>query len=207
MRDPRKQAVVRGYNEIADRFLDWAGRIEDDPRTRFRGELFQRLPEGAHLLDLGCGAGVPDTAALAERFRVTGVDISWQQIRRARANVPRAFFRVADFTEMSSQPEIWDAVTAFYSFNHVPRELLGPLIARIHGWLRDGGYLLAALGCGDIADWTGDWLGTTMYFSSWDAETNRRLLRGAGFRLELDEVVSLHEPEGDAPFHWVLGQR
>jgi trans-aconitate methyltransferase len=58
--------------------------------------LLERLPSGADLLDLGCGAGLPTTARLAQRFTVTGVDISPRQIERARINVPDATFINAD---------------------------------------------------------------------------------------------------------------
>jgi cyclopropane fatty-acyl-phospholipid synthase-like methyltransferase len=40
------------------------------------------------VLELGCGAGVPDTQRLASHFRVTGIDISAEQVRRARTAVP-----------------------------------------------------------------------------------------------------------------------
>jgi hypothetical protein len=46
-----------------------------------------------------------------------------------------------------------------------------------------------------------------MFFSGFDADTNRRLLSEAGFELVLDEVVTMREPEGDATFLWVLAQR
>ena len=39
-------------------------------------ELVARLPKGARVLELGCGAGVPDTQRLAARFQLTGVDVS-----------------------------------------------------------------------------------------------------------------------------------
>ncbi|MDQ5820421.1 MAG: methyltransferase domain-containing protein [Actinomycetota bacterium] len=207
MSDPRTQTVARGYDEIADRFAAWATEIEDDPRARFRGELLARLPEGARVLELGCGGGGPDTQALAERFRVTGVDISTEQVARARANVPDAEFVQADMTELELPPGSFEAVAAFYSFNHVPRDLLPGLLDRIHGWLVPGGLFLTALGSNDTPGWTGEWLGTTMYFSGWPAETNRRLLGLAGFTLLLDEVVEMREPEGEATFHWVLGER
>jgi hypothetical protein len=46
-----------------------------------------------------------------------------------------------------------------------------------------------------------------MFFSSWDADANRHLLRDAGFDLVLDEVVTMQEPDGPSTFHWVLSQR
>lgn len=47
-----------------------------------------------------------------------------------------------------------------------------------------------------------------MFFSSYDADTNRRLLDSAGLVLVLDEVVSMYEPdEGDVAFLWVLAEK
>ena len=161
------------------------------------------------MLELGCGAGVPDTQLLASRFAVTGVDVSGEQIRRARANVPTADFVQSDFTQLELAPASFEAVAAFYSFNHVPRDVLGDLLVRIHSWLVPGGLFLAALGTGDTESWSGDWLGTTMFFSSFPPETNRRLLVEAGFELILDEIVTMIEPEpdGESTWQWVLARR
>ena len=206
MTDPRTQLVAATYDAIADRFAGWRDEIVGDPRRAWLEALVSRVPEGGRVLELGCGAGTPDTRLLAERFVVTGVDISAEQIARARGNVPDASFVHADFTEMTFEPASFDAVASFYAFNHVPRELLGDLFARIRAWLVPGGYLLAALGTGDTPGWTGEWLGTTTFFSSFTPTVNRELLAQAGFTLELDEVVTFREPEGEVTFHWVLGQ-
>lgn len=209
MTDPRTQLVGVGYDEIADRFLEWSDRIEGDQRARWRRELSQRLPEEARVLELGCGAGIRDTKLLAERFRVTGIDISGEQVDRARANVPSAEFVQSDFTRLELAANSFEAVAAFCSFNHVPRDVLADLFARIHSWLVPGGLFLTALGTSDTESWTGDWLGTTMFFSSFPPETNRRLLVKAGFELLLDEIATMIEPEpdGEEQWHWVLAQR
>jgi cyclopropane fatty-acyl-phospholipid synthase-like methyltransferase len=205
--DPRTKIVEGAYDEIADRFAAWAGEIEDDPRRRFREELAARLRDGARVLELGCGGGSGDTRALAERFRVLGVDISGEQIRRACENVPDAEFLQADMTALELSAASFDAVAAFYSFNHVPRDLLPKLFADVRTWLVPGGLFLTALGASDNPGWTGEWLGTTTYFSGYPPEENRRLLAEAGFHALLDEVVTMREPEGEATFHWVLAER
>jgi SAM-dependent methyltransferase len=205
--DPRIELVGRGYDEIDETFVDWRDRIVGDPRQRWADELASPLPDGARVLELGCGAGVPDTQLLAERFRVTGVDISRKQIERARANVPSASFLHADFTSLELDPGSFDAVAAFYSFNHVPRDLLSELFRRIHGWLVAGGLFLTALGVSDTEGWIGDFLGARTYFSSFPPETNRLLLGDADFELLLDEVITFLEPEGEASFQWVLARR
>jgi cyclopropane fatty-acyl-phospholipid synthase-like methyltransferase len=204
--DRRTRIVEQGYDVIADTFVQWRDRIVDDPRRAWADELASRLSDGARILELGCGAGVPDTLLLAERFRVTGVDISREQIARARANVPQATFIQADFTALDLEPGEFDAVAAFYSFNHVPRDLLAGLFERIHTWLVEGGFFLTALGTSDSPGWTGDFLGAPTFFSSFPPDTNRRLLGEAGFKVELDQIVTLVEPEGNASFQWILGR-
>ena len=208
MTDTRTQLVRTGYDAIADDYLAWTARIEDDPKVAYVEQLSALLDDGARVLELGCGAGEPCTRMLAERFDVTGVDISAEQLGRARARIPNARFVHADLTTLELDPESYDAVVAIYVLNHVPRELLPGLLDRVAASLVPGGLFLASFGAGDTPAWTGDWLGTTMFFSSWDAPTNRRLLLGAGFQLAHDELVTIHEPEPDGPatFQWVLGR-
>lgn len=207
MSDPRTHLVGAGYDAMIDTWETWKAQITSDPRAEWCGELLTRLPDGARVIELGCGGGTPETVLLAERFRLTGVDLSEAQLRRARERVPGAEFVREDFTEVEFEPGTIDAVAAFYSFNHVPRDLLAPLYRRIHAWLAPGGLFLTALGTGDSEGWVGEWLGVQMYFSSFPPETNSRMLADAGFELLRDEVVTITEPEGDGTFQWILARR
>jgi len=202
--DPRTQIVADGYDAIGETFAAWRERIVGDPRDEWADELVARLQDGARVLELGCGAGSPETKRLAQRFAVTGVDISPRQVERARAAVPGAEFVCADFTELELPAASFDAVASFYVFNHVPRELLAPVLASIHGWLVPGGWLLTAFGQSDNPGWTGEWLGAQTFFAGFPPDVNSRLVREAGFAIERDEVVTFEEPEGPASFQWVL---
>lgn len=206
MPDPRTQIVSAGYDAIGETFAAWRRRIVGDPRDEWAEALASRLEERARVLELGCGSGSPETRRLAQRFAVTGVDISPRQVERARAAIPEASFMVADLTELELPPASYEAVVSFYVFNHVPRDLLAPLLGRIRDWLVPGGWLLSAFGVSDLESWTGDWLGAPTFFSSFPAEVNSRLVREAGFTLERDEVVVFEEPEGQAKFQWVLAR-
>ena len=207
MTDPRTHLVGAGYDAMADTFEAWKEQIRDDPRAEWCSDLLERLPPGARVVELGCGAGTEETRRLAEHFRVTGVDLSSEQLRRARERVPAATYLEADLTELDLEDGTVDAVVAFYVLNHVPRELLGPTFERIHGWLVHGGIVVATLGASDNPGWTGDFLGAPSYFAGFPPETNRGLLQDAGFALIRDELVTIREPEGDATFHWVLARR
>jgi SAM-dependent methyltransferase len=93
-----KNTVRDGYNTIADRYL--AERTRDSEDIRLLDELMRRLPAGAAILDAGCGAGIPISEVLSERFQVTGVDFSEAQIELARKNVPNATFICEDMTRL-----------------------------------------------------------------------------------------------------------
>jgi cyclopropane fatty-acyl-phospholipid synthase-like methyltransferase len=204
--DPRTQIVSDGYDAMGETFAAWREGIVGDPRREWEDELVARLEDGARVLELGCGSGSPETRRLAQRFALTGVDISPQQVERAGAAIPEAEFIVADFTELELPAGSFDAVVAFYVFNHVPRELLAPLLRRIHVWLVPRGRLLTAFGVSDTEGWTGEWLGAQTFFSSFPPEVNSRLVREAGFTIERDGVITFDEPEGPVSFQWVLAQ-
>jgi SAM-dependent methyltransferase len=205
--DPRTQLVGAGYDAMIDTWEAWVAKIEDDPRSSWLVSLMELVGEGERVVELGCGGGTCETRDLAARYSLTGVDLSSAQLARARERVPAAEFIQADFTRIEFEPRSLGGVAAFYSFNHVPRELLAGLLMRVHTWLRPGGVLLTVLGVGDEDEWYGDFLGAPSFFSSFPAETNSRLVGDAGFELRRDEVVTIHEPEGPVEFQWVLAVR
>ena len=90
------------------------------------------------MVELGCGGGAAETRCWPSVSGSPGSIVSAEQLRRARERVPGAEFMHADFTAIDFDRGSVDAVAAFYSFNHVPRDLLAGLFGRIHGWLRAG---------------------------------------------------------------------
>jgi SAM-dependent methyltransferase len=140
-----KRIVAAGYDRIAEQYCAWASQVRQEERAKYTSLLLDQLPAGAAVLELGCGAGLPTTRQLAERFAVTGVDISARQIALARHHVPTATFLHADMTQLAFVPASFDAVVAFYSLMHVPRHEHPGLLRQIATWLRVGGVLLAAL--------------------------------------------------------------
>jgi SAM-dependent methyltransferase len=206
VRNP-KEIVARGYDAIALRYAEWAGSVVS-PALGWLRELDARLPDGASVLELGCGRGVPGTRELARRHRVTGVDISAVQIELARHHVPEASFVHTDAIELEIAPASLDAVVALYFFGHVPVEEQRDLVGRIALWLSDGGLLLATFGAGDAGEEVDeDWLGAPMFFASLGGDSYLPLLRDCGLEPLREEVIVQHEPgHGDVAFHWVLAQ-
>ena len=204
--DP-KRIVAEGYDAISERYLAWSGLRPSETRLRYLARALELIPAGSDVLELGCGAGVPMTAALAEGRTVTGVDISATQVEAARRNVPGATFIQGDMTALDLEPASFDAVVAYYSLTHVPRDEQPDLLAGIRRWLRPGGLFLASMGADDEpGDVEADWLGVDMYFSHFGAKANRRLVEKAGFVIESAEVAVEPEDRHDARFLWIVAR-
>jgi SAM-dependent methyltransferase len=202
-----KRIVAKGYDAMAERYLAWSDLRPSPTRLRYLALAQELIPPGSDVLELGCGAGIPMTAGLAQGRTVTGVDLSTTQLEMARRNVPMATFIQADMTGLAFEPATFDAVVAFYSLTHVPRDEHAELLARIRDWLRPGGLFLASMGADDEpGDVEADWLGVDMYFSHFGAKVNRRLVERAGLIVDRAEIAVEPEDRHDARFLWVVAR-
>jgi ubiquinone/menaquinone biosynthesis C-methylase UbiE len=186
--DPNRdygKLVQRGYDTVAEAFN--AARSQESADVL--APLLKALPDGARVLDLGCGTGVPIARALAERFAVTGVDISAAQLELARRQVPGATFIQGDMTSIEFDDASFDAVVSFYAIFHLPREQHAALFGKIHRWLKPRGYLLASLALTDESPYTEDFFGTEMYWSNYGIDAYRQMLSKTGFAIERDTLL------------------
>jgi ubiquinone/menaquinone biosynthesis C-methylase UbiE len=202
--EDHKQLVAAGYDKIGDIYLARFG--ISDVRGRKLAELENGLSSGARVLDLGCGAGVPIARDLtAHGFRVTGVDGSPGQIARARHNVPDAMFIHADMTRVEFPCASFEAIGAFYAITHVPRDEHSTLLRQISRWLVPGGCFVGSFGASLAHDWTGDWLGTTMFFSHHDPEATKNLASDAGLVIAKAELIQ--QDNEDVRFLWITAHK
>jgi SAM-dependent methyltransferase len=119
-------------------------------------------------------------------------------------NVSNAHFIHADMTGVEIAPSSFDAVAAFYSITHVPRDEHAHLSRRIASWLKPGGVFLASLGADQSADWRGSWSGVEMFFSHYGAEVNEQLVRQAGF--DIEDAAVVNQDNEDGRFLWVAAR-
>ena len=203
-----KRMIEDGYDRLGPRYFAWTSSQGPGVREWFLDEVLQRLPADAAVLELGCGPGTV-SPALADGLRYTGVDLSAGQLALARERLPDATFIQADFTTIELPAEAFDAVVAFFVFNHLPRAEHAPMFARVYSWLRPGGRHMLSLGAGDTDDEIEeDWLGVPMFFAGFEPDANEQALLDAGFELELSETRSEIEAGGqEATFHWVIARK
>lgn len=205
--DERSRIVAAGYDRVADDYE----RLEDPaapwPRLRRLRELLALVPAGGIVLDLGCGNGLPVLREIARRHVAVGADISAEQVRRARANVPEATVLHADMSELELEAGCFDAVVSCYSIEHVPRERHADLFARIHAWLKPGGRLLFAVEAREGFEAVGSWLEIPMFFSLLDEADMLRILGEVGLRVERRERETQLEGGRPIEYRWLLARR
>lgn len=179
-----RQLVRSGYNRISRRYKNDQGSGPDAKYHRYwLREVDGRLISGSHILELGCGMGVPVAKFFSRRHSFLGVDISDVQIQRAKKLVLKARFQRSDMARLKFKPSSFDAVLAFYSIIHLPLHDQKPLFKRIFHWLKPGGIFLSILGWDR---WTGkekDWFGAPMFWSHVDEKTYHHWLEGIGFKV------------------------
>ena len=183
-----QRLVADGYDAISEAYLSRFGASQ--VRAHWLRQLIDLTYADDRILDLGCGPGVPVASTLVDHGRhVVGVDGSRRQVELARSRVAGAEFIEADMCRLQMDPGSFDAVCAFYSITHLPREFHRPLFENILGWLRPGGVFLASLGVTETEAWTGEWMGAPMFFSHFGAQWYVECLEQLAFRIEAAEIV------------------
>ncbi|WP_405163201.1 methyltransferase domain-containing protein [Nocardia sp. NBC_01499] len=143
--------------------------------------LIARLPEGARVLDIGCGTGSPTAARLAAAgFAVTGIDVSATMVELAARQVPDGVFYQLDVREFAPGAASFDAVCAFFPLLQMPRHDLDATLARIGTWIAPGGCLVLATVPLDVENYDMIWMGQQVRATSYPTEVYLERLAAAG---------------------------
>jgi cyclopropane fatty-acyl-phospholipid synthase-like methyltransferase len=198
--------VSTGYDRVADRYGNMANESQW-PRLKWLNELLQRLPAKSHVLDVGCGAGVPADVEIAKKHQVVGIDISEEQIRRARQNVPDGEFHCSDVSTKHFEDACFDAIVSFYTIEHIPRRQHSELIERFHKWTSSGGFLLISIEASDYDDVHGLWLDVPMFLSCFAPKKTKKIITSAGYTVIKTAIEKQMEEDREIPYLWILAQK
>lgn len=110
--------------------------------SRHLDRFLDRLPDGAEILELGCGGGRDAAHMMMRGFVVDPTDGVAEIAAKAEAQLGRPA-RVMRCGELDAAGR-YDAIWASASLLHVPRRDLPDVIARIHRALKPGGLHFAS---------------------------------------------------------------
>ena len=199
-----REIVKRGYNEGDCLSFFRLRKTFTKLENRFFKELLANIPKGGKILDLGSGPGIPyDKYLVNSGFQVTGIDISEKHVEMAQKNVPLAHYIKGDFSSLDFGDNSYDAIISLYAVFHIPREEHFDLFLKIHRTLKDDGVVLVTLGLSDTELGVDEFIGSRMAWSSYPADKNKELVKGAGF-----EFLKVEEEHFKEEHHlWILAKK
>ena len=176
------EETMAAYAANIEKFRDMVTKIGGNSRL---DSFLAKLPEGAEILDLGCGIGDSATQMRDAGFTVSCTDASSEMV--AMANELYGLDAVQkSFSELQEEAA-YDAVWASFSLLHAPRAEMPANLARIHLAIRPGGrfYMGLKLGVGEARD------AARRFYAYFSEEELRRMLAEAGFSVLMAEPDSM----------------
>lgn len=196
--DARQQAQAAAFDHIGARYDEVFPHKQGQERAI--EDLLTRLPDGARVLDVGCGTGAPTARQLvAAGCQVTGLDISPVMLDLARRNVPEATFLQRDAMSVDASLGRFDAVVAFFSLLMLTRSQIAATLPRLRDALVSRGWLCVGMVEADLDDLELPFLGQPVRVSGWPRDQLRQVLTDAGFTVEVEDVRSYAPAVPDAP--------
>ena len=174
--------------------------------TAVFNDFYKRLKtQNGNLLDLGCGAGEPFPRFFIDRgWKVTGVDFSPKMLKMASKYVPEMQTINADMLDVELAPNQFDAITAIYSFFHVPCAEHAMLFEKLYQWLKPHGKALFTYATKEYTgqiefDGYKEFMGQRLYYSHKSPDTLFADLTNIGFKIEATDYRDI----GNEIFLWV----
>lgn len=166
-------------------------------------DFARALPDGARILELGCGGGRDAEALLARGFDVDATDGTPAMAAKAAERLGRPV-RVMRFDELSDV-STYDGVWANASLLHVPRAALGGVLALIFAALKPGGRFFANYKAGGTAG--RDRLGRYYNYPDRDALVEAYAQSGRWDMLSVTEYIGGGYDGARGPWIAVTAQR
>jgi len=192
--------VEQGYNRIAKDYYS------NRNLSKFNSELEKfasLLTDNAHILDLGCGAGIPTAKFLAERgIKVTGIDLSETMLNLARENVPNANFIKMDMNHLKFAENTFDGIISVYALFHVPREKHLEIFRKAFEIMKPRGIFMINIGIHE-SEGTSRFFGVPMFWSNFSPKTTLELVKKAGFSIVSEAVLE----RGGEYQYWIYGKK
>lgn len=136
------------YDQKATNYADLVGDTKDPAFEAF----IAALPDGGHVLDLGCGPGHTAARFAKSGFRVSATDGSSEMVKLAGKH-PGVEAIQATFDEIDGE-EIYDGIWASFSLLHAPKTDFPAHLRALHRAAKSGArlHLGMKLGTGEGRD-------------------------------------------------------
>ena len=180
------------------------GRITDPLIYYFlHGKLLKmvslNIPDGASLLDLGCGPGILAETVRERVKRYVGADISIERIKQSRRRIDskNSFFVVADAAFLPFKDSAFDAVASIEVIEHLPDT--ERFLKEVHRALADGGTFILTTPSNLIFEDNTDLLYKDQHLYGFTPRGLKSMLISGSFRVKSIEGIGFKLPKIKIP--------
>lgn len=164
----KADVTIEYYNRNAARFLEDTAGVEF---TEIQNVFLNLLPEGALILDFGCGSGRDALEFLKRGYQVEATDGS-EEMCRAAADLTGHAVRQMLFQELDER-EKYDGIWACSSILHLSKPELGDVLEKMTAALKINGVIYISFKYGTFE---GERNGR--YFTDFTEETFTEFIKG-----------------------------
>lgn len=164
----KADVTIKYYNQNAARFLEETAGVEF---TEIQNSFLSLLPEGARILDFGCGSGRDALEFLKRGYQVEATDGS-EEMCRAAAELTGLAVRQMLFQELDEK-EKYDGIWACSSILHLSKPELEDVLERMTAALKINGVIYTSFKYGTFE---GERNGR--YFTDFTEETFTEFIKG-----------------------------
>ena len=184
-----KDSYENNYYHFAYRKYRKLTCFEREALEYFLAILNVRSP---HILDLGCGTGVPyGQFLIKKKCIITGIDCSEKHLNMALSNIPQANLICADLLNCEF-PSVFNGAIMLYSLFHVPRIFHMKVLKKIYRHLSKEGKILLNVreGDSDGVKYKEDFCGKPMCWSHYSYKAFKVMADSVGYKVETlgDEI-------------------
>ena len=185
--------TIEYYENNAESFSQGTLNVDfSDVQDRFAS----LMPDGAFVLDFGCGSGRDTKYFLGRGFKVDAIDGSENLCKIASENTGIEVRNML-FSELDAD-EIYDGIWACSSILHLPKEELRDVFGRMLRALKIGGYIYTSFKYGEA-----EGLRKGRYFTDFTEKTFREFIREKPEMEVTDEWISADVRPGRSEEKWL----
>lgn len=140
--------TIDTYNNIVEEYIDYFNSRDLHCKVQFQKEidvLIENLKDGSRILDVGTAIGdYPKylTEKCNKDFEVIGIDSSFNMIKKAKTNAPKATFEVIDMRNLNYPNNYFDAIICFATLIHVDDTSALNILEKFDYMLKEGGIII-----------------------------------------------------------------